>query len=80
MDQLQNFSVQQAAAAAAVASAQNALQQPGDAQRLLMQRQVAADQLKRQFGNTPQGPGIPGNLLGSFCTLTDCFSWHTSFA
>uniref|UniRef100_A0A0P6D5S1 ATP-dependent helicase ATRX n=1 Tax=Daphnia magna TaxID=35525 RepID=A0A0P6D5S1_9CRUS len=60
VDQLQNFSVQQAAAAAAVASAQNALQQPGDAQRLLMQRQVAADQLKRQFGNTPQGPGIPG--------------------
>ncbi|KAI9562242.1 hypothetical protein GHT06_013207 [Daphnia sinensis] len=60
VDQLQNFSVQQAAAAAAVASAQNALQQPGDAQRLLMQRQVAADQLKRQFGNAPQGPGLPG--------------------
>ncbi|XP_059350722.1 transcriptional regulator ATRX homolog isoform X2 [Daphnia carinata] len=60
VDQLQNFSVQQAAAAAAVASAQNALQQPGDAQRLLMQRQVAADQLKRQFGNTPQGPGPSG--------------------
>lgn len=66
MDQLQNFSVQQAAAAAAAsaaaASAQNALQQPGDAQRLLMQRQVAADQLKRQFGNTPQPTGLPGTL------------------
>ncbi|XP_046442812.1 transcriptional regulator ATRX homolog isoform X3 [Daphnia pulex] len=64
VDQLQNFSVQQAAAAsaaAAAASAQSAaLQQPGDAQRLLMQRQVAADQLKRQFGNTPQSPGLPG--------------------
>lgn len=66
MDQLQNFSVQQAAAAAAVASAQNSLQQPGDAQRLLMQRQVAADQLKRQFGNTPQSPGIPGTACSRF--------------
>jgi hypothetical protein len=27
-----------------------------------MQRQVAADQLKRQFGNTPQSPGLPGSL------------------
>ena len=59
MDQLQNFSVQQAAAASA---GQNplGLQQPGDAQRLLMQRQVAAEQLKRQFGNGPQ-PGAAGN-------------------
>jgi hypothetical protein len=67
VDQLQNFSVQQAAAAsaaAAAASAQSAaLQQPGDAQRLLMQRQVAADQLKRQFGNAPQAPGLPGSFL-----------------
>jgi len=59
VDQLQNFSVQQAAAAA---TAQNplGLQQPGDAQRLLMQRQVAAEQLKRQFGNGPQPGGVPG--------------------
>jgi len=59
VDQLQNFSVQQAAAASA---GQNplGLQQPGDAQRLLMQRQVAAEQLKRQFGNGPQ-PGAAGN-------------------
>lgn len=63
MDQLQNFSVQQAAAAAAsaaAASAQNNLQQPADAQRLLMQRQVAADQLKRQFGNQQPPGGLPG--------------------
>ena len=63
MDQLQNFSVQQAAvAAAAAASAQSSLQQPGDAQRLLMQRQVAADQLKRQFGNAPPPAGLPGTI------------------
>lgn len=68
MDQLQNFSVQQAAAAAAAsaaASAQNNLQQPGDAQRLLMQRQVAADQLKRQFGNPQMGDGLAGTILNS---------------
>jgi hypothetical protein len=28
-----------------------------------MQRQVAADQLKRQFGNAPQAPGLPGSFL-----------------
>ncbi len=70
MDQLQNFSVQQAAAAAAAsaaaaaaASAQSSLQQPADAQRLLMQRQVAQDQLKRQFGNSPQPTGLAGTFL-----------------
>lgn len=62
VDQLQNFSVQQAAAAAATVQSPMGLQQPGDAQRLLMQRQVAAEQLKRQFGNGPQ-PAIanPGS-------------------
>ena len=66
VDQLQNFSVQQAAAAA---TAQNplGLQQPGDAQRLLMQRQVAAEQLKRQFGNGPQPGGVPGIADSGSC-------------
>lgn len=65
VDQLQNFSVQQAAAAAVTAPppVTSTLQQPADSQRLLMQRQVAADQLKRQFGNTPQQPGIAGLFL-----------------
>ena len=61
---MQNFSVQQAAAASAAGQSPLGLQQPGDAQRLLMQRQVAAEQLKRQFGNGPQpGPGNPGKSL-----------------
>ena len=59
VEQLQNFSVQQAAAGGSAMNSGGS-QQPGDAQRLLLQRQVAADQLKRQFGPPAGSTGNPG--------------------
>ncbi len=66
---MQNFSVQQAAAAnqAAVAAAsaqQNQLQQPAHTQQLLLQRQVAQESLmKRQYSNVSSPLGTAGMTL-----------------
>jgi len=66
VDQLQNFSEQKAVAAnqtaVAAASVQNQLQQPAHTKQLLMQRQVAQENmLKRQYNVSPQ-LGNAGNF------------------
>ena len=67
MDQLQNFSAQQVAAATAAAAppppAPTPVQQQVDAQRMLLQRQMASEQMKRQFGN---GTSQPTSAAGTF--------------